>query len=83
MNGERSPLPHPVSVQPLIQSLSGTLANLDSEHARELQKLDRSKADRSLKEQLRATLAQTAPRETPALRSATRHAQGTRVRRHA
>jgi hypothetical protein len=48
----------PPSLLPLVQSLSGTLANIDFEHERELQRVNRSKVDGLLKEELRITLAQ-------------------------
>jgi hypothetical protein len=57
MNGEESPLPSPFLVRPLIESLSETLANIDLEHMRELQRVNRSKAEPSLKNELRKTLS--------------------------
>jgi hypothetical protein len=57
MNSE-DPSSECLSLVPLVQSLSGTLANIDFEHERELQRLLQIKGDPSVTEQPRTKLTQ-------------------------
>jgi hypothetical protein len=56
---------YPDDVQPLMQSLLGTLANLDFEHQRDLERLERSTMRAGLKRDIAAKLKSRHARQAP------------------